>query len=69
MAKLVQPVNPPSLAKPAGYSLTSVEFQAKKYVEGLPASLMTAVQKSLPFAYISQSSGNKWLHPAIIRTT
>lgn len=39
-------------AKPAGYSFTSVEFQAKKYVEGLPASL-TAVQKPLPFAYIS----------------
>jgi type I restriction enzyme R subunit len=39
-------------AKPAGYSFTSVEFQAKKYVEGLPASL-TAPQKPLPFAYIS----------------
>jgi type I restriction enzyme R subunit len=39
-------------AKPAGFSLTSVEFQAKKYVEGLPASL-TAPQKPLPFAYIS----------------
>jgi len=25
-------------AKPAGYPVTSVEFQAKKYVEGLPAS-------------------------------
>ena len=39
-------------AKPAGYSFTSVEVQAKKYVEGLPASL-TAPQKPLPFAYIS----------------
>src|SRR3989449_8219053 len=39
-------------AKPAGYSFTSVEFQAKKYVEGLPASL-TAPHKPLPFAYIS----------------
>ncbi len=39
-------------AKPAGFSLTSVEFQARKYVEGLPASL-TAPQKPLPFAYIS----------------
>src|SRR5205814_4896931 len=39
-------------AKPAGYSLTSVEYQAKKYVEGLPASL-TAPHKPLPFAYIS----------------
>ena len=39
-------------AKPAGYSLTSVEFQARKYVEGLPASLQ-APQKPLPFAYIS----------------
>src|SRR5258708_37011107 len=39
-------------AKPAGYSFTSVELQAKKYVEGLPASL-TAPQKPLPFAYIS----------------
>src|SRR5579863_742523 len=26
-------------AKPAGYSLTSVEFQANKYVTGLPESL------------------------------
>jgi type I restriction enzyme R subunit len=26
-------------AKPAGYFPTSVEYQAKKYVEGLPASL------------------------------
>jgi type I restriction enzyme, R subunit len=39
-------------AKPAGYPFTSVEFQAKKYAEGLPASL-TAPQKPLPFAYIS----------------
>src|SRR6266568_920931 len=39
-------------AKPAGYSLTSVEFQAKKYVDGLPDSL-TAPYKPLPFAYIS----------------
>jgi type I restriction enzyme, R subunit len=39
-------------AKPAGYSFTSVEAQAKKYVEGLPASLQ-APRKPLPFAYIS----------------
>src|SRR6266566_123956 len=39
-------------AKPAGFSLTSVEFQAKKYVEGLPDSL-AAPQKPLPFAYIA----------------
>jgi type I restriction enzyme R subunit len=39
-------------AKPAGYSLSSVEVQAKKYGEGLPASL-TAPRKPLPFAYIS----------------
>jgi len=39
-------------AKPAGYSFTSVEFQADKYVKGLPASL-TAPHKPLPFAYIS----------------
>src|SRR5687768_4035802 len=39
-------------AKPAGYSFTSVEVQAKKYVEGLPASL-SAPRKPLPFAYIS----------------
>src|SRR5437879_302523 len=39
-------------AKPAGYSFTSVEFQAKKYVEGLPDSLIAA-RKPLPFAYIS----------------
>jgi type I restriction enzyme R subunit len=39
-------------AKPAGYSLTSVEVQTKKYVEGLPASL-AAPQRPLPFGYIS----------------
>ena len=39
-------------AKPAGYSFTSVEIQAKKYVEGLPASLPAPV-RPLPFAYIS----------------
>src|SRR5438093_2863923 len=39
-------------AKPAGYSFTSVEVQANKYVEGLPASL-SAPRKPLPFAYIS----------------
>ena len=39
-------------AKPAGYSLTSVEYQAKKYIEGLPASLQ-APYTPLPFAYIS----------------
>src|SRR5438046_9902688 len=39
-------------AKPAGYSFTSVEFQGKKYVEGLPKPLQ-ALRKSLPFAYIS----------------
>jgi type I restriction enzyme, R subunit len=38
-------------AKPAGYSLTSVEFQAQKYVAGLPVSL--TARKPLPFAYIS----------------
>src|SRR6266852_5524161 len=39
-------------AKPVGYSFTSVELQAKKYVEGLPVAL-TAPHKPLPFAYIS----------------
>jgi type I restriction enzyme R subunit len=39
-------------AKPAGYSFTSVEVQAQKYIEGLPASL-TAPITPLPFAYIS----------------
>jgi type I restriction enzyme R subunit len=39
-------------AKPAGYSLTSVEFQAAKYVKGLPHSLTTPF-RPLPFAYIS----------------
>src|SRR5712691_6359862 len=39
-------------AKPAGYSFTSVEVQAQKYVEGMPASL-TASVTPLPFAYIS----------------
>lgn len=39
-------------AKPAGYSFTSVEVQARKYVEGLPDSLAAPV-RPLPFAYIS----------------
>ena len=39
-------------AKPAGFSLTSVEVQAKKYVDGLPAALSTP-HRPLPFAYIS----------------
>jgi type I restriction enzyme R subunit len=39
-------------AKPAGVTLTSVEPQAQKYVEGLPAAL-DAPHKPLPFAYIS----------------
>ena len=39
-------------AKPAGVTLTSVEPQAQKYVEGLPAGL-DAPHKPLPFAYIS----------------
>ena len=39
-------------AKPAGYSFTSVEVQAQKYVDGLPESL-TAPVRPLPFAYIS----------------
>jgi type I restriction enzyme, R subunit len=39
-------------AKPAGYSFTSVEVQADKYVQGLPDAL-TAPIKPLPFAYIS----------------
>src|SRR5947209_6821248 len=39
-------------AKPAGFSVTSVEPQAKKYVEGLPPEL-DATFKPLPFAYVS----------------
>jgi type I restriction enzyme R subunit len=39
-------------AKPAGVTLTSVEPQAQKYVEGLPAGL-DAPHTPLPFAYIS----------------
>jgi len=39
-------------AKPAGYSFTSVEAQAQKYVQGMPASLPAPI-KPLPFAYIS----------------
>jgi hypothetical protein len=36
-------------AKPAGFPVRSVEFQARKYVEGLPAAL-DAPYKPLPFA-------------------
>jgi type I restriction enzyme, R subunit len=39
-------------AKPAGFALTSVEFQAKKYVEGLPSEL-DVPYRPLPFAYVS----------------
>src|ERR1041384_8418738 len=45
-------------AKPAGYPLTGVEFQAAKYVKGLPDSLTTPV-RPLPSAYIS--SGDETL--------
>src|SRR5438876_8223075 len=39
-------------AKPAGFAVTSVEVQAKKYVDGLPP-VLDAPYKPLPFAYIS----------------
>lgn len=39
-------------AKPAGFALASVEFQAKKYVDGLPAELAVPY-RPLPFAYVS----------------
>ena len=39
-------------AKPAGTTLTGVEFQTKKYTEGLPGYL-TAPIRPLPFAYES----------------
>jgi type I restriction enzyme, R subunit len=39
-------------AKPAGFPVTSVELQTRKYVEGLPAELDAPI-KPLPFAYIS----------------
>lgn len=39
-------------AKPSGFSLTSVELQAAKYIEGLPDELAAPI-KPLPFAYIS----------------
>lgn len=39
-------------AKPAGFSILSVELQAKKYVDGLPATL-DAPHRPLPFAYIA----------------
>jgi type I restriction enzyme, R subunit len=39
-------------AKPAGATLSGVEPQAQKYVEGLPAGL-DAPHEPLPFAYIS----------------
>ena len=39
-------------AKPSGFSLTSVELQTTKYIEGLPDELGAPI-KPLPFAYIS----------------
>ncbi|MGI8496499.1 MAG: type I restriction-modification enzyme R subunit C-terminal domain-containing protein [Gemmatimonadaceae bacterium] len=39
-------------AKPSGFSLTSVELQTAKYIDGLPPELAASI-KPLPFAYIS----------------
>lgn len=39
-------------AKPAGHTLTGVEFQAQKYSEGLPSTLNAPITP-LPFLYIS----------------
>jgi type I restriction enzyme R subunit len=39
-------------AKPSGFSLTSVEVQTAKYIDGLPPELDAPI-KPLPFAYIS----------------
>jgi type I restriction enzyme R subunit len=39
-------------AKPAGKTLLGVEYQARKYVEGLPSTLDAPI-KPLPFAYLS----------------
>lgn len=39
-------------AKPAGFAVRSVEFQTRKYVDGLPETL-DAPYRPLPFAYVS----------------
>src|SRR5688572_11443111 len=49
-------------AKPAGYSLTSVELQAKKYGEGLPASL-AAPRKPLPLAIDATDDATVFSNP------
>jgi len=48
-------------AKPAGFSVLSVEAQAKKYVEGLPATLDAPI-KPLPFAYISTGEETAYIN-------
>src|SRR3989442_5044168 len=40
-------------AKPEGTTLTGVETQSDKYVEGMPDGLPTALEGPLPFAYES----------------
>ncbi|HLH67106.1 MAG TPA: hypothetical protein VKV27_15545 [Solirubrobacteraceae bacterium] len=42
-------------AKPAGSTLTGVEWQSTKYLEGLPDWVQGALEGALPFAY--QSTG------------
>ncbi|MBA2295561.1 MAG: hypothetical protein H0W16_10565, partial [Actinobacteria bacterium] len=40
-------------AKKEGETLTGVEWQSAKYVDGLPDEIPTAVEGALPFAYES----------------
>ena len=50
-------------AKPAGYTLTGVEVQAKKYSKGLPAGLNPPVEP-LPFLYLSTGDDHEVHQPA-----
>ena len=43
-----------SFGKPAGYSFTSVEFQAKKYVEGMPVSLRASQKAPAVCLYLNR---------------
>lgn len=53
-------------AKPEGYTLTGVETQSKKYVEGLP-KLVPAHVRPLPFSY--ESTGPKRSSPTRVSLT
>ncbi|MGI8886151.1 MAG: type I restriction endonuclease, partial [Gaiellaceae bacterium] len=47
-------------AKKEGETLTGVEWQSAKYVDGLPDEIPTAVEGALPFAYESTGTETRF---------